>query len=63
MAIDLGNVRLANVICLGAMVHLNGIVTLEAIEQALENHLPERHRKLLGMNKEALHKGAELAGA
>jgi len=63
MAIELGNARLANVICLGALVQMNGIVTLEAVEQALDNHLPERHRKLLGLNKEALHKGAELASA
>lgn len=61
MAIDLGNARLANVICLGALVKSTGVVPLEAIEQALDNHLPERHRKLLGMNKEALHKGADLA--
>ena len=61
MAIELGNARLANVICLGALVQATGIVPLEALEQALANHLPERHRKLLGMNQEALRKGAELA--
>ena len=60
MAIDLGNARMANVICLGALIKATGVVPLEAIEQALENHLPERHRKLLGLNKEALHKGADL---
>ena len=32
-----------------------------AIAQALDDHLPERHRKLLGLNKEALRKGAALA--
>jgi 2-oxoglutarate ferredoxin oxidoreductase subunit gamma len=61
MAIDLGNVRIANVICLGALVQAAGIVSLEAIEQALDAHLPERHRKLLGLNSEALRKGAALA--
>jgi len=61
MAIELGNVRIANVICLGALVQAAGIVSLEAIEQALDAHLPERHRKLLGLNSEALRKGAALA--
>ena len=61
MATELGNVRLANVICLGALVQLTGVVPVEAIEQALDDHLPERHRKLLGLNKEALHKGVALA--
>lgn len=62
MATEMGNVRLANVICLGALVQAMGIVPVEAVFQALENHLPERHRKLLPMNREALNKGAELVG-
>jgi 2-oxoglutarate ferredoxin oxidoreductase subunit gamma len=61
LATELGNVRLANVICLGALVKATGVVPLEAVAQALDNHLPERHRKLLGLNKEALRKGAALA--
>ncbi len=61
-ATEMGNVRLANVICLGALVQATSILPLEAIEQALEDHLPERHRKLLGLNREALHKGASFAG-
>jgi len=61
IAEDIGNARLANVICLGALVKATGVVPLEAIEEALDAHLPERHRKLLGLNKEALHKGAALA--
>ena len=61
MATEMGNVRIANVICLGALVQATGVVSLEAIEQALDDHLPERHRKLLGLNKEALSKGAALA--
>ncbi|HEY76132.1 MAG TPA: 2-oxoacid:ferredoxin oxidoreductase subunit gamma [Thermoflexia bacterium] len=59
IASDLGNVRLANVVCLGALIQALGVIPLEAIERALDDHLPERHRKLLGLNKEALRKGAE----
>jgi len=62
LATELGNVRLANVICLGALVQAIGVVSLEAVEQALDEHLPERHRQLLAANKAALRKGAELVG-
>jgi 2-oxoglutarate ferredoxin oxidoreductase subunit gamma len=61
MAIELGNVRLGNVICLAALVEATGTVSLEAIKQALSDHLPERHRKLLGMNFEAMDKGAAIS--
>ncbi len=62
MAIELGNARLANVICLSALVQATGVVPLDAVKQALDDHLPERHRKLIGLNMEAMDKGAALAG-
>jgi len=61
LAAELGNVRLANAICLGALVQLSGVVSLAAVEQALHDHLPERHRRLLEPNRLALSKGAALA--
>lgn len=61
MATELGNVRMANVLCLGALVGATGVVSPEAVEQALDDHLPERHRDLLGLNKEALRKGVALS--
>jgi 2-oxoglutarate ferredoxin oxidoreductase subunit gamma len=61
MAIELGNVRLANVVCLGVLVQATGMVPLQAVTQALEDHLPARHRKLLAPNREALQRGASLA--
>jgi len=60
LATELGSIRLANVICLGALVQATGVVPLRTVEQALDDHLPERHRKLLGLNKQALQKGAAL---
>ncbi|RLC99628.1 MAG: 2-oxoacid:ferredoxin oxidoreductase subunit gamma [Chloroflexi bacterium] len=60
MATEMGNVRLANVICLAALVEAIGVVSLDAVKQALEKHLPKRHRKLLGLNYEAMDKGAAL---
>jgi len=61
LATEMGNVRVANMICLGALVKALGILPLEALEQALDNHLAERHRKWLPLNKEALRKGAGFA--
>ncbi len=61
IASDLGNIRLANVVCLGALVEALGVVPLEAVQKALDDHLPERHRDLLELNKKALQKGAEIA--
>ena len=61
MAKDLGNMRMANVVCLGALIGARPVVSLDAIEQSLTRHLPERHRHLLTLNKEALRAGAELA--
>ena len=61
LATEIGNVRMANVICLGALVETTGVVSLDAVAQALDDHLPERHRSLLELNKKALRKGAALA--
>jgi len=61
IATELGNVRLANVVCLGVLVQATGMVSLEAVTQALEDHLPARHRRLLAPNREALQRGAALA--
>jgi 2-oxoglutarate ferredoxin oxidoreductase subunit gamma len=55
----LGNVRQANVVLLGAYLAATGILPLEAVAAALEVHLPERQRKYLASNKEALRRGAE----
>jgi 2-oxoglutarate ferredoxin oxidoreductase subunit gamma len=60
IANELGNPRLANVVCLGALIAATKVLPLEAVERALENHLPERHRHLLPANKEALRRGASL---
>ena len=58
---ELGNVRLANVILLAAMLTARPVVTLEAIRNALEAHLPEHRRDMLPDNHKALARGAELA--
>ena len=61
MAIDLGDIRLANAVCLGALAKATGVTTTDELAAALEAHLPERHRNVLPLNFEALKKGAEFA--
>ena len=61
IAQDYGNIRLANVVMLGALLAATELLPLEVVEQALEDHLPERHKRLLPANKAALHEGAQFA--
>jgi 2-oxoglutarate ferredoxin oxidoreductase subunit gamma len=55
---ELGNSRLANMIMLGGLVANQPVLPLEALQRALDEHLPERHRKFLPLNMKALDKGA-----
>ena len=57
---EMGNVRLANMLLLAVMLKHEDILPIDAIKQALENHLPERHKKLLPLNNEVLDKGYAL---
>ncbi len=61
MAEALGDKRLTNMIMLGAMLGCMPVLPREAIEKALEDHLPARHKRLLPMNFQALLQGAEFA--
>ena len=61
IAEELGDKRLMNIIMLGALLSQLPVLPLTALENALEEHLPERHRKLLPLNLKALRIGAEYA--
>ncbi|MDY6845926.1 MAG: 2-oxoacid:acceptor oxidoreductase family protein, partial [Chloroflexota bacterium] len=60
IAMKLGSERATNMVMLGALLGNLDLLSLDAVEEALDNHLPERHKKFLPMNKEALRRGAEL---
>ena len=53
--------RLANMIMVGAMVAMKPFLPLEKVKQALEQHIPERHKKTLPINFEAMERGYEFA--
>jgi len=55
---ELGSERAVNMLLLGALLGNMDLLSIEAVEKALKAHLPERHKKFLPLNIEALHKGA-----
>jgi 2-oxoglutarate ferredoxin oxidoreductase subunit gamma len=61
IAEELGDKRLVNAVMLGALVEATGVLPIQAVQQALKNHLPAKHQKLLPANFSALEKGAEAA--
>jgi 2-oxoglutarate ferredoxin oxidoreductase subunit gamma len=58
IAEQLGDKRMTNMVLLGALIANLPVLPLEAIEKALEAHLPARHHKLLPLNYQALRQGA-----
>jgi 2-oxoglutarate ferredoxin oxidoreductase subunit gamma len=60
IAEELGSGKLANIVLTGALLAATQALPLDAVERALINHLPERHRALLDANRHALRRGAAL---
>ena len=58
---EMGNERMANMILLGALVRVTGVVSLDSVMTALKKNLPERRHHLLEPNREALHRGWNIA--
>jgi 2-oxoglutarate ferredoxin oxidoreductase subunit gamma len=61
LADEMGDVRLANMIVLGALMTARPILPLSALAQALDDHLPAHRRRLLEADLRALERGAALA--
>jgi 2-oxoglutarate ferredoxin oxidoreductase subunit gamma len=55
---NLGNVRVANIVALGAFVEQTGIVKMASVEGALEELFSEKKAGLIEINKKALAEGA-----
>jgi 2-oxoglutarate ferredoxin oxidoreductase subunit gamma len=55
------NERMANMILLGALVRVTGVVTLDSLMTALQKNLPQRRHHLLEPNRKALQKGWNIA--
>jgi 2-oxoglutarate ferredoxin oxidoreductase subunit gamma len=61
LAAELGDVRMANVVLLGALLAARPIVSFESVLTVLEEHIPARRRKIVEPNKQALLRGASCA--
>ena len=59
MAESLGDKRLTNIVMVGALLAQQPVLPIDAVENALRDHLPERHKKLLPLNYQALRAGEE----
>ncbi len=59
IAEELGDRRMTNMVLLGGLLANLPVLPLAAIERSLEAHLPVRHHRLLPLNLQALHRGAE----
>ena len=59
MAQEMGNVRVANIIMLGAIVKATGMLSADAVSAALGDTLGKKKTALLEVNLSALRKGME----
>ncbi|UCH35285.1 MAG: 2-oxoacid:acceptor oxidoreductase family protein [Armatimonadota bacterium] len=57
LAEEIGDVRVANIIMLGAFIEAEHLVSPESVKQALRDRLPHRRRQLLELNERALERG------
>ena len=61
LAVELGSMKAANMVTLGAYLRRRGILTVEGVADCLPHVLPEHHRKTIPLNTAALQRGAEFA--
>jgi len=61
IAIEMGDVRMTNMVLLGAMLAANPVVELGAAEQALRDHLPKRKQHLIEPNIQVIRRGYQIA--
>ncbi|MBE7555842.1 MAG: 2-oxoacid:acceptor oxidoreductase family protein [Anaerolineales bacterium] len=56
---ELGDIKVANMVALGALVAITHVVPLAAVKQALSQHLSQSKRELLAADEQALQRGAQ----
>jgi 2-oxoglutarate ferredoxin oxidoreductase subunit gamma len=61
IAAELGDIKVANMVALGALVAATQVVPLVVVKQALLHQLPQSKRELLVANEQALQRGAQCA--
>jgi 2-oxoglutarate ferredoxin oxidoreductase subunit gamma len=61
LAEEIGNLRVANNIILGALIKLTSIVTIDSVVESLKAVLPPRRHNMIPANREALERGFQFA--
>ena len=61
IALELGDVRMVNMVACGAYVAATGALMQKSLEEALKKALPERNHKLIPANIKAIEVGAAAA--
>lgn len=62
VAEEVGSAKTANMVMLGAFAKKTGTVKLESLLAALDVQLEGKNEKLMDLNREAMKRGAQLAG-
>ncbi len=62
-ALELGNIRIMNMIMLGAYLQLKPVVKIGSVTKALEKVLPEKYHTQLALNHQALEAGAAMVNS
>lgn len=55
----LGNIKMSNILALGVLAKVSGLVSLDTLEKALNNVIPPHRKNLIPKNIEALKLGYE----
>jgi len=63
LALEMGNIKIANMIMLGALLTADPVIEKESVIKALKQSWPASKQNLIPLNEAALKKGAELAGS
>jgi 2-oxoglutarate ferredoxin oxidoreductase subunit gamma len=59
LAAELGNVKMANVVLLGAMLGMREILPIQSVKRTLDEHIPKRRKHIIEPNKKALDRGVQ----
>lgn len=59
IAVQLGDARMVNMVAVGAYAAKTGVVSLQSLEEALRETLPERNHKYIPANVNAIEAGAQ----
>ncbi len=63
IAEEIGNIKTANMIALGAYIGKSKIIPLKKLEESLSNIFPKAKKEILDINIQALRKGKEIGSA